>query len=750
MIRLEWKDCRLTAEGTQVVLENAALRTCWRLEPEGLALACVENRLTGFCWQSADGAALAPACMAPPDGEPEWEARPQAAGLCAEHWSVRCTWRQGARSVSRCFLLYPQTPFLTMWAEWEAPPEGVFAAVRQTVPGATGVERDSARAAAHSVPGDVMAAVPLPRGHLRWRCIRLADQTDVHDTLVWEQGAPVYPAERVEASGSFFTVEDTRTGETLLAARHAPITPAPGPQFLLAENCLCVLQNGCAGAPPAGTVGCTCVLGTAPAERLWEQYRAFYRLGWQAPWQRHALLLSNTWGDRNRDARVCETFVLQEIDRAAALGLDTVQIDDGWQKGTTVNSARPLGGVWEGYYAADADFWTPHPERFPRGLYPVAEHAAACGVALGLWFSPDSSGEFANWRRDAETLLRLWRTYGVAVFKLDGVKLRTPAARAKYLSLLEMVTAQSGRRVMLQQDITAEQRMGYLAAREYGTLFVENRYTDFGNYYPHRTLRNLWMLARYVPAQRMLFELLNPARNTERYRADPLAPGRYTADYLFASVMAAQPLLWMELSGLGRQDAARLQQIIGVYRLHREAMWACDVRPVGQEPDGRSFTGFAFTSPCGQKGYLLLFRENVPESAFTFTRMPQKARLRLLCANGPVGQGYTPAGDLCLRFAAPRTMRFISGRHKAPAKEAHKKRQGMHALPFLAEREEPVSLRCPRGAPPRAKCRTCGGKPYKTCFAWKNRIVRKFRLYPAQSRAEAPLHGRAAIPPHTR
>ena len=41
--------------------------------------------------------------------------------------------------------------------------------------------------------------------------------------------------------------------------------------------------------------------------------------------------------------------------------------------------------------------------------------------------------------------------------------------------------------------------MGYLAAREYGTLFVENRYTDFGNYYPHRTLRNLWMLARYVP-----------------------------------------------------------------------------------------------------------------------------------------------------------------------------------------------------------------------------------------------------------
>lgn len=126
MIRLEWKDCRLTAEGTQVVLENAALRTCWRLEPEGLALACVENRLTGFCWQSADGAALAPACMAPPDGEPEWEARPQAAGLCAEHWSVRCTWRQGVRCApgragTGWPLVHRLCIYKSLWAEGISP-----------------------------------------------------------------------------------------------------------------------------------------------------------------------------------------------------------------------------------------------------------------------------------------------------------------------------------------------------------------------------------------------------------------------------------------------------------------------------------------------------------------------------------------------------------------------------------------------------------------------------------------------------
>ena len=625
MIRLEWKDCRLTAEGTQVVLENAALRTCWRLEPEGLALACVENRFTGFCWQSADGAALAPACMAPPDGEPEWEARPQAAGLCAEHWSVRCTWRQGVRSVSRCFLLYPQTPFLTIWAEWEAPPEGVFAAVRQTVPGATGVERDSARAAAHSVPGDVMAAVPLPRGHLRWRCIRLADQTDVHDTLVWEQGAPVYPAERVEASGSFFTVEDTRTGETLLAARHAPITPAPGPQFLLAENCLCVLQNGCAGAPPAGTVGCTCVLGTAPAERLWEQYRAFYRLGWQAPWQRHVLLLSNTWGDRNRDARVCETFVLQEIDRAAALGLDTVQIDDGWQVGKSPNSAVAKGSfknIWD-----NPDYWKPDPEKYPRGLHPVVELGRELGVEICLWFNPSVQDGYADWEKDAQALVGLYDEYGIRTFKIDGLAIPDKRSESNLRRLFDRVLERTGGRVVFNLDATAGRRGGYHMFNEYGNIFLENRYTDWQNYYPYWTLRNLWMLSKYVPAEKLQIEFLNKWRNTEKYAGDPFAPANYSFEYLFATTMAGQPLAWMEASGLP-EEALGIGALIERYKEVQHDFHRGVILPVGDEPSGRSWTGFQ--SVDGERGYLIFFREQNPDrKARIETWLPENSKVRL-------------------------------------------------------------------------------------------------------------------------
>ena len=51
-----------------------------------------------------------------------------------------------------------------------------------------------------------------------------------------------------------------------------------------------------------------------------------------------------------------------------------------------------------------------------------------------------------------------------------------------------------------------------------------NRYTDWGNYYPYRTLRNLWMLSRYVPAEKMQIEFLNKWRNADKYDAADLLP----------------------------------------------------------------------------------------------------------------------------------------------------------------------------------------------------------------------------------
>ena len=138
--------------------------------------------------------------------------------------------------------------------------------------------------------------------------------------------------------------------------------------------------------------------------------------------------MSNTWGDRSRDARINQDFILKEIEAGARLGVDAVQIDDGWQKGRTANSARTKGGVWNGYWAADANFWQPDPKRFPGGLATVVQAAREKGMKFGLWYGPDSSNDVANWQRDADRILELHRTLGIDYFKLDSVKVQTVVA----------------------------------------------------------------------------------------------------------------------------------------------------------------------------------------------------------------------------------------------------------------------------------------------------------------------------------
>ncbi len=661
MIRKAWKDCRFQADEHRAVLENDVLRTEWSICRSGLSLLCIENKATGFCWRHADGSpAQAPHCMALEGARPVWRVFPKSDALGEDHWVIEFSLQDGERRVLRRMTLFAHCPFLTLCTEWHGFSAADFAPA--PVPAdPQGIEREPAgEAAPQNGCGDVMVCVPLPHTHLRWEALRFYDQTDAHDTLVSRTGGLVYPPEAIQAAGSLFLVHAPLTGETLFTARHAPICPFAGDSFTVLRETLSILHNGCAGALPDASFGCSCVIGAVRTQDAEREYRAFYRRAWAAPWQPHARMLSNTWGDRNRDSRISEAFLMQEIDRAARMGLDVVQIDDGWQTGRTINSAQPQNGVWEGYYAADADFWKPDAARFPNGLTPIAAYAETRGIRLGLWFSPDSSDEFAHWQRDAETILHLYRAYHASVIKLDGVKLRTPLARRRFAALMQQVLRQSDGHIQLQQDITAEQRLGYFSLRGFGMLFVENRYTDFGSYYPHRTLRNLWMLSRYIPAQRLLIELLNPRRNRDRYPDDPFAPDRYTADYLFAVTMTAQPLFFMELSGLSDADEQSLTKIIAVYRAHRDAMWNCDVQPIGTEPDGQSFPGFLLTDrKKPNEGFLLVFREAAAQDRAAFTGMPHGMRLRLLCANHGVRRLPGKPGRLVLRLDAPRSYAFF-------------------------------------------------------------------------------------------
>ena len=195
--------------------------------------------------------------------------------------------------------------------------------------------------------------------------------------------------------------------------------------------------------------------------------------------------------------------------------------------------------------------------------------------------------------------------------------------------MFDKVLQVTNNQAIFNLDVTAGKRGGYFYFNEYGNIFLENRYTDWQNYYPYWTLRNLWMLSKYVPAEKLQIEFLNKWRNTEKYEEDLFAPANYSFEYLFASTMAAQPLAWLEASNLP-EDAYDIQPVVKRYKEVSHDFHQGTILPVGEEPSGRSWTGFQSITSEGE-GYLLIFREKtLDEKEELCTWLPEGERVKLV------------------------------------------------------------------------------------------------------------------------
>ncbi|TVR40834.1 MAG: hypothetical protein EA402_13460 [Planctomycetota bacterium] len=275
-----------------------------------------------------------------------------------------------------------------------------------------------------------------------------------------------------------------------------------------------------------------------------------------------------------------------EIAAAAALGVDTVQIDDGWQQGVSANSSAATAdrGVWEGFHAAEEGFWQVHAQRFPQGLGALQQQAQDAGMELGLWFAPDSSEEFARWQDDAAVILQLHRRLGVNAFKIDGVKARTRLGERRLQRFFQRVLRESHGRVVFDLDVTAEVRPGYWGMPEVGTIFVENRYTDFHRWWPHHSWRNAWQLARWVDPLRLRMEFLNPRRHQALYADDPLAPTAWPFASIVAMTLPFAPLAWCEVSHLDPDLLAEAAALLHTWRPLRQRWASCHHYALGATP----------------------------------------------------------------------------------------------------------------------------------------------------------------------
>jgi hypothetical protein len=367
--------------------------------------------------------------------------------------------------------------------------------------------------------------------------------------------------------------------------------------------------------------------------------------------QRDEMVMMNTWGDRSQDAKVNEQFSLLELEAAAKLGITHFQIDDGWQSGKSPNSALAKGSfknIWD-----NPNYWKADTVKYPNGLDPIVKRGKTLGIEICLWFNPSIQQDYADWEKDASAMIELYRKYGIRTFKIDGLSIPNKQSEINLSKMFNQVLQETKNEAVFNLDATAGRRGGYHLFTEYGNIFLENRYTDWQNYYPYWTLRNLWQLSKYVPAEKLQIEFLNKWRNTGKYGDDPFAPAKYSFEYLFASTMAGQPLAWFEGTGLP-DEALKIGPVIAKYKKIQHDFHQGTILPIGEEPSGRSWTGFQ--SIQKERGYFIVFRENNPESkGILETWLPENVRIELkpLFGHGkPIIQKTGRKGSLKIELPA--------------------------------------------------------------------------------------------------
>ncbi len=480
--------------------------------------------------------------------------------------------------------------------------------------------------------------IALTSEHWILKNVKLYAFTDDHDTLTTENEYSLFRMMLDTCYGEIFILENPEDGNGIVIISE---TPDYQTASLTIKDGIVTIENGGNGL----AIG-YCKMGECEA-----LCRNYYRHA-RAP--RELVTMSNTWGDCNGFSRVCQEFALKEVDAAKEIGVDIVQIDDGWQTGSTDDTTRRDSLGRREFYG---DFWDLDYSRFPDTLKIVSDYAAQFGIKVGMWFSPESHDGFALLDRDVAILKKAYDEWGIRFFKLDMYWIESDTDRDRFLKLLSEIYA-FGDDVAVQLDVTRYSRINYLCGRQYGTVFVENRYTKTHNSFPHRILRNLWMIGKYIPTSKFQFELVNPELNKDEYAPDdPFAPSLYDMDYLFATVMLSNPLFWMEMQFLPQSRRQKLKYIMDIWKEHRAELAKADVKPIGDKPSGRSFTGF-YISKDSKPQYLLLFRE-VTEQADTVIKCSGiYGNAEILASNADVN---VEINNSCIyaSFSKPRSYAFI-------------------------------------------------------------------------------------------
>lgn len=329
--------------------------------------------------------------------------------------------------------------------------------------------------------------------------------------------------------------------------------------------------------------------------------------------ERDIYIMSNTWGSgssgSNSKYASREENIIRELEVSKELGLDLLQIDDGWQ-GTQYSEWETVPTAI--YRAGDIDVMLPDSTEYkvyPEGWQNVRSRSEELGVKLGLW---------AASHIPYEDLIKNYELGNFCSYKLDFARLTNYKILHDFESKVREFIIKTGHKVRVNWDVTENPpRIGYYFGREYGNIYLENRkpMTPINVvYHPWLVLRDAWHVAKYTNINKFQITYQNVTL-VNREVSDAY---RHSHDYALAITLMGSPIFFQELHLLSSEAKAAIKPLISNYKMVREEMYEGYVFAIGEEPTNASITGFQNYNPETESGYITLFREiNCAEENFS-------------------------------------------------------------------------------------------------------------------------------------
>lgn len=609
---LRYLDCIVQLKEDMLTVGNSKIERIFKFNNGHLITRYILNKETGFQWNTTDDT--------PDTSFPGITERPGLESfrtyiveqtLSKEAYvEVEIIYKADQLFVKRIIRLYPDCPAIGFdfyfkgnigTSKWYDPDF-----IHESLADVRFIASKNARS---RIP--ILEKLSLPGKHWTYRVVDLYEMTDHLNDLVTVHDYQAYN-ERLYR-GNIFFAKNRENDEGVFLLKEAP-SPNAQLKYLSGDYLASFGEIRMVGFgidsqdidPAVWTPGYSAVTGTFAKDEYssLKSLRTYQGKLHKRVQGRDDMVMMNTWGDRGRDSRINEKYIIEELELCSQLGISHFQIDDGWQTGKSPASVKggSFDNIWE-----NNDYWVPNKINFPSGFTPIMEKGKEYGIEICLWFNPSYTDNYTYWEKDAEVLIGLNKQYGIRTFKIDGLRIHNKLSELRVDSLFKRVQKKLNDDAVINLDVTADKRFGYLYKSEYGNIFLENRYSDFGSYYPYWSLRNLWTLSKYVPTQNLQIEFLNKWRNKDIYKNDIFAPELYDFDYLFAITMMSQPLAWMEAHNLPG-EAFSTGETIKKYRIFQNDIHQGLILPVGEEPTGKSWTGFQ--SIRENSGYFLIFRES--------------------------------------------------------------------------------------------------------------------------------------------